>query len=32
MMYISKALITEDREIERYSKEELIDAHEMETP
>jgi len=25
-MYISKALITEDREIERYSKEELIDA------
>jgi hypothetical protein len=25
-MYISRALITEDREIERYSKEELIDA------
>lgn len=25
-MYISKALITEDRKIERYSKEELIDA------
>lgn len=25
-MYISKALITESREIERYSKEELIDA------
>jgi hypothetical protein len=25
-MYISMALITEDREIERYSKEELIDA------
>ncbi|WP_088225544.1 hypothetical protein [Desulfosporosinus sp. FKB] len=25
-MYISKALITEDREIEIYSKEELIDA------
>ncbi len=26
VMYISEALITEDREIERYSKEELIDA------